>query len=219
MGMMNTSGVRILGENVTADNDSTRTLLNNNDLIIGSSGAGKTTGYVIPNIVNTDESFICADTKCSLYNKLSPMLREKGYNVYVVDFVDPEKSCVYNPLDYIRYNEKTGEYRQQDVITITNAIVSDDLAGQDAFWVNSARVVVECLICYVLEAFVPEDRNLATVLRVYKTFSGLGASYIEKNGIPFLEDWSILRPDSNAVRGEKAILTEKVTPHSELFFG
>ncbi len=108
MGMMNTSGVRILGENVTADNDSTRTLLNNNDLIIGSSGAGKTTGYVIPNIVNTDESFICADTKCSLYNKLSPMLREKGYNVYVVDFVDPEKSCVYNPLDYIRYNGKTG---------------------------------------------------------------------------------------------------------------
>ncbi len=78
---------------------------------------------------------------------------------------------------------------------------------------------MECLICYVLEAFVPEDRNLATVLRVYKTFSGLGASYIEKNGIPFLEDWSILRPDSNAVRGEKAILTEKVTPHSELFFG
>lgn len=118
----------------------------------------------------------------------------------VVDFVDPEKSCVYNPLDYVRYNEKTGEYRQQDVIAITNTIVSDDLLGQDAFWVNSARVVVECLICYVLEAFVPEDRNLATVLKVYKTFSGLSSSYIEKHGIPFLEDWSIIHPDSNAVR-------------------
>ncbi len=197
---MNFNGARILGEKVAVDNNSNRTLLNNNDLIIGSSGAGKTTGYVMPNIVNTDENFICADTKCSLCGKLSPMLREKGFNVYVVDFVNPERSCVYNPLDYIRYNEKTGEYRQQDVITITNTIVPDNLGKDDAFWVNSARVVVECLICYVLEAFVPEDRNLAAVLEVYKTLSGLSSSYIERNGVPFLEDWAILHPDSNAVR-------------------
>ncbi len=195
--MMNMKNVRILGNNITVDNNSHNTLLNNNDLIIGSSGAGKTTGYVTPNIINSEESFICADTKCSLYEKLGKGLKKKGYKVFLVDFVDPERSCVYNPLDYIQYNKKTGEYRQQDIISIANTLVPDNL-DDEKFWVNSARTVVECLISYVLEAFVPEEHNLATVLEVYKVFSNYNASEIAQKGIPFLEEWAMAHPDSPA---------------------
>ena len=42
---------RILAQGQTVSNDTWATGLNNNDLIIGPSGAGKTRGYVLPNIL------------------------------------------------------------------------------------------------------------------------------------------------------------------------
>lgn len=41
---------RVLGKGQWISNDDIRSGLNNNDLIIGGSGSGKTGGYVIPNI-------------------------------------------------------------------------------------------------------------------------------------------------------------------------
>ena len=42
---------RILSQDCRADNNAYVTGLNNNDLIVGPSGAGKTRGYVLPNIL------------------------------------------------------------------------------------------------------------------------------------------------------------------------
>ena len=42
-----TYGERILAKNTMVSNDTRKTGLNNNDLIIGSSGAGKTGGFRI----------------------------------------------------------------------------------------------------------------------------------------------------------------------------
>ncbi len=50
---MTPSSKRIFAKNEEISNDTHETQLNNNDLIIGPSGAGKTTGYVIPNLINT----------------------------------------------------------------------------------------------------------------------------------------------------------------------
>ena len=44
-------GIRPLIDGVTVSNDTRVTLLNNNDMIIGPTGAGKTGGYVIPNLM------------------------------------------------------------------------------------------------------------------------------------------------------------------------
>lgn len=54
---------RILAKNHLMSNDTWKTGLNNNDLIIGPSGAGKTRNYVKPNIMQCNESMIIADTK------------------------------------------------------------------------------------------------------------------------------------------------------------
>lgn len=59
-------GERILADNLTVSNDTRGTGLNNNDLIIGASGAGKTGGYVIPNIRNITGSLVVSDTKGNL---------------------------------------------------------------------------------------------------------------------------------------------------------
>ena len=55
-----------------ASNDTWTTGINNNDLLVGPPGTGKTRGYVVPNILHTQDSLIIADTKgnlCRLYRR------------------------------------------------------------------------------------------------------------------------------------------------------
>lgn len=61
---------RILAKNELVDNNTFVTGLNNNDVIIGPSGAGKTRGYVMPNILRMNESMVIADTKGQLIGEL-----------------------------------------------------------------------------------------------------------------------------------------------------
>lgn len=57
---------RILARGVTVSGDTRATGLNNNDIIIDPSGAGKTRGYGIPNILQAGESMVVTDTKGKL---------------------------------------------------------------------------------------------------------------------------------------------------------
>ena len=60
---MESNSARILAKNIYINNDTRATGNNNNDLIIGPSGAGKTRGYVIPNILQANGSLVVTDTK------------------------------------------------------------------------------------------------------------------------------------------------------------
>jgi len=100
--MKKTLNDRILGKGIYVSNDARKTGMNNNDLIVGVSGSGKTGGYVIPNIERCNESMIIADTKGNLHRKYGQKLKERGYEVHVIDFVNLDKSECYNPLDYVK---------------------------------------------------------------------------------------------------------------------
>ena len=192
---------RILGEGRFVSNDTRQTDLNNNDLIIGPSGSGKTGGYVVPNILAGDTSVVVADTKSDLYKKLSPELLAKGYEIRVIDFVNPRMSSPYNPLRYIRRNRRTGAYNQQDIVSIANTLLPI-INSDDAFWITSARSVIACVISYVLEAFDEKEKTFSSVLQVYRTLSN-GIEQVRNTKdyyIPFLEKWRINHPDSFAVR-------------------
>ena len=47
--------------------DTRKTRLNNNVLVVGTSGSGKTRGIVIPNILQASGSYIITDPKGNLY--------------------------------------------------------------------------------------------------------------------------------------------------------
>lgn len=103
---MNETIYRILAENRIRNNDTWVTGLNNNDIIIGPSDSGKTRGYVLPNIMHSNESMIIIDTKSSLKNKTEAIFRQDGYKIIHIDFTDCYSSYGYNPLDYIGYNKE-----------------------------------------------------------------------------------------------------------------
>ena len=100
---MRNTGYRILAEGQTVSNDTWATGLNNNDVIIGPSGAGKTRGYVTPNLLQGSESMLITDPKGSLRQEVGPVLERSGYRVREIDLADCLASpWGYNPLAFRR---------------------------------------------------------------------------------------------------------------------
>lgn len=164
----NRKNERILAQNIRVSNDTKKTGLNNNDLIIGSSGAGKTGGYVIPNIQNIEGSLVVSDTKGSLKKRFAKELRAAGYNVCTLDFVNPMESCGYDPLKGIR-RYRDGSYREQDVISLA-AVLMPGLDSKEPFWERSAASYLAFLIAYALEALPEDEQNMCSVCALHRAF-------------------------------------------------
>ena len=161
---------RILAADVEVNNDTYVTHLNNNDLIIGPTGAGKTTGYVLPNLLRMNGSFIVADTKGNLKRKTQAYLKQNGYKIHCIDFIDLRRSDSYNPLDYIRRNSD-GSLSEQDITSVSKIIIPV-LDTHEPFWETAAQTVLTALIAYVLEACPKEEHNMLSVIEVFKNFEG-----------------------------------------------
>lgn len=157
---------RILAKNELVDNNTFVTGLNNNDVIIGPSGAGKTRGYVMPNILRMNESMVIADTKGQLIEELGETLKANGYVVKCLDFTGYRESCGYNPFDYIRYYKETDSYRMKDLKTIATALVPLT-SKREPYWELAARQVVEYLGAYTLECLPKEEQNLVSVCKLF----------------------------------------------------
>ena len=190
MNKFNTNNQRVFAKGISVSNNSRQTGLNNNDLIIGPSGAGKTTGYVIPNINQHYGSYIIADTKGNLARTLTPSLEEAGYNVQTLDFVNLKQSCRFNPLDYIRWDGKT--YNEQDVIKIAS-VLCPVKSQKDPFWEETAQMVIASLICFVLEAFPRKEQDLVTVSKLFKLMN-------DKNMEKLFLSLELKNPNSLAVK-------------------
>lgn len=182
---------RIIAKGKFISNDSRKTGLNNNDLIIGATGVGKSSGYVIPNLLHSEESMIVADTKGILHRKLRGALEKRGFEVQVLDFVNPKESCSYNPFDYIeRFPD--GGYRQQDIVSIANAMLPVH-NKRDPFWEEAAKIVLESLIAFAIESLPEEEVNMCSVAKLYKVLPG-------KVGSRLFEELEAEDPDSFAAR-------------------
>ena len=87
-------------------------------LIIGSTGSGKTTTFVNPMIqilasTSAGSSMIMTDPKGELFSLHSAYLKERGYDVKVIDLRDTYQSYRWNPLDsiYDMYEEYRNVYK------------------------------------------------------------------------------------------------------------
>lgn len=124
--------------------DSRATGCNNNYLIVGGSGSGKTESIAKPMIHNTRNSnLVVVCTKKKIMEYAINDLHEKGYRCLVLDFVNPEKSQYgYDPLHSCK---STGDIRD---LAHTIMVATDHGGGKhDAYWDNSA----ESMIALILE--------------------------------------------------------------------
>lgn len=165
---MNNFGKMILAENQEYSLDTYQTQLNNNVLVVGTTGAGKTRSIVTPNLLEATGSYIVSDPKGNLYYKYREYLEERGYTVRKLDFTNPEESDGYNFFEYIQST--------QDIITTAHMLIYDGNQGNhiDPFWDQAAQLLLQALIAYLKEAHQPNEQNLHNLLKLVTMCSSSG---------------------------------------------
>ena len=186
---MNKNYYRPLAKRYNAPNDDIDSGYNNNDLIVGGSGTGKTGGYVIPNLLTPYGNMIVSDTKGRLYKETKKVLENAGYHVMKIDFIHPRESVGYNPLLSIRETEDG--YSQIDIMTVVSKILplEEGKNRDDRFWIESARGLVGFLIAFTLEAFERKDHNMVTVAEILKGMD-------TRSGKDIINMWILRHPSS-----------------------
>ena len=146
---------RILSQHIRMSMNTRHTDLNNNILVIGGSGSGKTFRFVKPQLMQMFGSYIITDPKGELYRDTSAFLKQNGYEIKVLNLLDEEqmvKSSHFNPFSYVR--------SEVDILKlITNLIKNTTPEGatsNDPFWERAEGMGLQALFYYVWLEGVPE---------------------------------------------------------------
>ena len=162
------------GDNCVFSSDSKETGLNNNIVVIGSSGCGKTVSIIEPRILETfTKSLIATVTKRRIVKKYFKVMRERGYQVWDVNFVHPSKgNCGYDPLTHIAsYNDITFLARS---IVLANS--QKATSNADPYWDEGATSLLSAEISYVL--MTKDNPTFADVLEFHNKMT-----FEERSGI------------------------------------
>lgn len=150
----------ILSQHISMGLDGRRHKRNLNVIVVGGSGAGKTRGYVLPNIMECNCSYIIADPKGEILRKTGGLLEKEGYEICVLNLVDLEKSDCYNPIAYLRSDHDA-------LKLVTNLIKNTNEKGQkssDPFWDKSEAAILQAFILYLLHEAPASEQNFSTVM-------------------------------------------------------
>ena len=142
--------------------------INNNVLIIGGAGSGKTRGFVIPNILQANSSYIITDPKGEILEKSGAFLQKQGYDIRVLNLDDMETSDSYNPFNYLHIDRPGFEERV--LLLIDTIIMNTDGDNKnstlDPFWQKAERLFLQAIFFFTALATDPKKRNMNTVLEL-----------------------------------------------------
>lgn len=153
----------ILGKDAIYSSDPQKTGLNNNVIVCGGSGCGKTVSIAEPRLLETcNSSLIVTVTKRRLVHKYKPLFLQRGYNVIDMNFVNPNESDVmYDPLQYIN--------TCSDITFLAESIVMSDprknKSNADPYWDNAAISLLSAEIGYILGT--KRNATLSDVLELH----------------------------------------------------
>ena len=159
----------------------------NHSLIIGASGSGKTWTIIDPLVKilgKAGESMIVTDPKGEIYEHNANMLREKGYNVIIVNFRDPEQGSAWNPLTLpYRYWKQGKEDKAMELLEdLATNILVDSTNNNDPFWQKTAADYFTGLALGLFEDAKSEDEINLNSINAMSTFGEerCGASKYDK---------------------------------------
>jgi len=136
-----------------------------NAMIIGGTGTGKTSIVLIPSLYTMHESFVIHDPSGELYAKSAGYLKQKGFDIKVLNFAKPDNSSGYNPLE--RANSSS------DIQKVASLLVESSLGGKtkDPFW-NTQAVALLTMLITILKKQDPEYHNLYNVRQLLNSMGG-----------------------------------------------
>lgn len=149
--------------------------LNNNTMIIGGSGSGKTRGYVLPNILNCCDSpyspsIVVTDPKGEIITKVGKYLESNGYVLKVLNLKEQKRSFCFNPFNYI-LEEKYEEQISSLVSSIMDSRSENkEQKSNDPFWEDMAKVLLKAIFYAAYEGFPLEERNMPIIMELFRWF-------------------------------------------------
>ena len=183
----------ILGQGQYYSLDSYKTQVNNNVLVVGTSGSGKTRSIVTPNLLQATGSYVVSDPKGNLYNKYKSYLEDKGYVVKKLDFTNPTDSAHYNFFQYI--------HNTQDIVKAAHMLIYQrkDYNPREPIWDEASQILVQFAIAYLRETLNYEQQNLHGVFELIGLCQVIGD--MENNKTPLdslMETYGRRNPHSYA---------------------
>ncbi len=157
--------IMVVGEFLSYDLDCYKTKRNNNVVVVGGAGTGKTRGIVEPNILQATGSYVISDPKGNLYVKYKEYLESQGYVVKKLDFVHPEESIKYNMFQQTLDSNIEKSYA--NIYKLADTIVSlqhDGTRTLDPFWDECATLLLTSLIGYLRDYHEPIYLNFTNVV-------------------------------------------------------
>lgn len=194
----NRFGSMILPDGKYYSLDDKQTRLNNNVMVVGTTGSAKTRTVITPNLLECVGSYVVTDPKGNLYRKWGGYMRRQGYRVLRLSFIHPEWSEYYNPLWYI--------HTSQDVQKLSHALVYGTEMGcgrnVDPFWDQATVMFLDSIIGYLCEVCPKEDRLITNVLKLVR-MANLDDEYDDNQNTPtdlMMKELEKKNPDSWALQ-------------------
>ncbi len=112
-------------------------------LTVAGVGKGKTSTFIIPNLLTLDNcSMVALDTSGELYDQTSGYLKNKGFDIQVLDLMNVTESQGYNPL------KNASNYTE--IAQVANLIMRSAMpTDSDPFWTAGGekiiRIFIQCL--------------------------------------------------------------------------
>ena len=143
--------------------NSRKTMRNNNILVVGGSGTGKTRFVLKPNLMQMHSSYVITDPKGEILRDTGNMLERNGYKIRVLNLYELNKSNKYNPFNYIR--------SEKDILKLINNLIkntnpSGSSGGSDPFWEKSETALLQSLFAFIWKYVDESEQNFGTVLRL-----------------------------------------------------
>jgi type IV secretion system protein VirD4 len=155
---------KIFTQNVRMGLDGRKHRRNLNTVVVGGSGAGKTRFYAKPNLCQANTSFTVLDPKGELLRSTGHLLRQKGYEVRVLDLLNMEKSHCYNPFVYLRNDNDV----QRLVTNLFKSTTPKGSQSNDPFWDTAASMLLLALIFYLKYEAPPDEQNFPMVMEMLR---------------------------------------------------
>lgn len=173
----------ILAQDQYYSMDCHKTGVNNNVLVVGTPGAGKTRSIVTPNLLQATGSYVVSDPKGTLYKLYKPYLEKNGYVVKKLDFTDPENSSHYNFFQYIKST--------QDMVKIAHMLIyqrGENGGHIDPFWDEASQLLVQSVIAYLMEEWGEGEQNFSRLMQLIELCQVEGDMENRKNPLDRLMD-------------------------------
>lgn len=138
--------------------------------LVAPSGAGKTTGYVVPNLLRLKPtaSAVVTDPSGEIYERTSGYLARRGFDIKVLDVSDPARSLGYNPLA-----RATSPTEIEAVCKVLIDAAYGSPSGDQRFWNSGAQTLLSVLV-HCLKRQPEEFQNLANLHHLTNLFGGDG---------------------------------------------